>query len=512
MLPMRRWDLKIALDPERDLPLFLQLASAVAEGIRCGRLAPGDPLPGTRLLAEQLGVNRNTVIASYDELAAEGLVRTRRGGGTFVAELTGAVPTQAEQLTRHIPTYALGPMIELPRRNLPPTGILTMRSIPDAHLFPARVLARALRRTIEHRGHAQVSYGDVSGHIRLRTQLAAMLSNARGLPATPDNLMVTRSLEQGIDLVARALITPGDAVVVERFGYPPVWNMLKLAGARLLPVPLDEDGLDTDALETLLKQQRIRAVFLTPHHQFPTTVVMSAKRRLRLAELARAHQFAIIEDDYDHEFHYEGKPVLPIAAGPGGANVIYIGSLANVLAPGIGTGFVVAPPCVFERLTCLRAACDPRSDAAMECAIAELFEDGELLRHLRRVRRIYASRRDALVDSLMRYLRTAVEFRVPEGGMAVWLRAEDSINIREWITRSEREGVSFDAGQQYDLLNHEQPYLRLGFTQHDEAHLKDAVVRMARALRYRSPATSSRVLRSALGANTLEQSRDRTSD
>src|SRR5579862_2428216 len=127
MLPMRRWDLKIALDPERDLPLFLQLASAVAEGIRCGRLAPGDPLPGTRLLAEQLGVNRNTVIASYDELAAEGLVRTRRGGGTFVAELTGAVPTQAEQLTQHIPTYALGPMIELPRRNLPPTGVIAMR-------------------------------------------------------------------------------------------------------------------------------------------------------------------------------------------------------------------------------------------------------------------------------------------------------------------------------------------------------------------------------------------------
>jgi GntR family transcriptional regulator/MocR family aminotransferase len=211
-------------------------------------------------------------------------------------------------------------------------------------------------------------------------------------------------------------------------------------------------------------------------------VVMSGRRRLRLAQLARAHNFAIIEDDYDHEFHYEGKPVLPIAAGPGGANVIYIGSLSNLLAPGIGTGFVVAPPPVFERLVSLRAASDARSDAAMECAIAELFEDGELLRHLRRIRRIYSSRRDALVDSLTQHLRNAVEFRVPEGGMALWLRADDSIDVADWIRASEQEGVSFDGGQRYDVLNREQPYLRLGFTPYDEAQLKEAVTRMARAL------------------------------
>jgi GntR family transcriptional regulator / MocR family aminotransferase len=467
------------------VPLFLQLASAIAEAIHRGRLAPGDPLPGTRVLAEQLGVNRNTVVAGYDELAAQGLVQTRPGGGTFVGVPTPVFTNRTVQVSQDVPTYRLGRVAEPPPiPSSGPPGALTLRGLPDARLFPARALARAFRRAIEHRGHAQVSYGDASGHARLRAQLATMLCSTRGLPATADNVMVTRSLEQGIDLIARTMIAPGDVVVVERFGYPPVWSMMKLAGALLLPLPVDEDGLDVDALETALQEQRIRAVFLTPHHQFPTTAVMSAERRVRLAQMSRAHNFAIIEDDYDHEFHYQGRPVLPIAAGPDGGNVIYVGSLANLLAPGIGTGFVVAPPSVFERLVGLRAASDARIDAAMECAIAEIFEDGELLRHLRRVRRIYGSRRDALAESLTRQLGGALTFRIPEGGMAIWARADDSIDVADWLGRSEYEGVSFLRGQRYDVLDRERQYLRLGFTQHDEKQLHEAVARMARALHH----------------------------
>jgi DNA-binding transcriptional MocR family regulator len=187
--------------------------------------------------------------------------------------------------------------------------------------------------------------------------------------------MITRSIEQAIDLVARTLLSPGDVVAVEAFGYPPAWNVLKLAGARLVPLPLDGEGLDIDALEGLLPRENVRAVFLTPHHQFPTTAVMSRSRRARLAELALQHRFAIIEDDYDHEFHYAGKPVLPIAAGNGRANVVYVGSLANLLAPGISTAFVTAPAAVFER---------PAQPARRE-RCAQRRRDG--VRHRRTVRR-----------------------------------------------------------------------------------------------------------------------------
>ena len=212
--------------------------------------------------------------------------------------------------------------------------------------------------------------------------------------------MVTRGIEQGIDLVARTLIRPGDAVAVEAFGYPPAWRSLKTAGAQLIPVPVDAKGLDVDALEALLAARPIRAIFITPHHQFPTTTVMAPERRARLAQLALQHRFAIIEDDYDYELHYDGDPVLPIAAGSGRSNVIYIGTLSILLAPTVSIGFVVAPPLVRDHLIGLRAYCDRQGDAAIECAIAELFEDGELLRHVRRMRRAYTARRDAFVRAL----------------------------------------------------------------------------------------------------------------
>ncbi|GLQ89175.1 MocR-like pyridoxine biosynthesis transcription factor PdxR [Dyella flagellata] len=484
---MRRWALTIALDPQRELPMFLQLARGIADDIRDGRLRAGEPLPGTRELAEQLGVNRNTIVAGYEELAAEGLVRTRVGGGTFVAS---PLPTAAHTAARakdapaDVPSYALADSIHaMPAVKPPPPGSLMIaHSLPDTRLFPAEALTRAFRRAILQRGRSLIGYADPCGHHRLREELASMLRSTRALPAVADGLMVTRSLEQGIDLVARMLLKPGDVVAVEAFGYPPAWSVLRLAGAQLMPLPLDGDGLDVAALEDALKHQRIRAVFLTPHHQFPTTCVMSPTRRERLAALASTHQFAIIEDDYDHEFHYAGKPILPIAAGRDRANVIYIGSLSNLFAPGISTGFIHAPPAVFERLAHLRSASDPRTDVAMECAIAELFEDGELLRHMRRMRRTYAARRDALADSLRRHLGSALRFRVPEGGMGLWAQVDDSIAIDRWSEQGERAGVQFFSAKRYDFHQREQSHLRLAFSYLDEAELDEAAQRMARAL------------------------------
>jgi len=492
---MRRWALTIALDPRHELPIFLQLAQAIADAIRRGRLKPGEALPGTRELAEQLGLNRNTVVSGYEELAAEGLVHTRVGGGTFV---TSSLPAQtsAGPSTKDAPTFPLAePMHVVPAVQVPAPGTLMIaHSLPDTRLFPAEALTRAFRRAIVQRGRSLISYAEPCGHPRLREELAKMLRSTRALPATADCLMVTRSLEQGIDLVARMLLKAGDVVAVESFGYPPAWSVLRLAGARLMPVPVDDEGMDIGALEDALKHQSIRAVFLTPHHQFPTACVMSAARRERLAALATRHHFAIIEDDYDHEFHYAGKPILPIAAGTSHSNVIYIGSLSNLLAPGISTGFIHVPPAVFGHLAGLRAASDPRTDVAMECAIAELFEDGELLRHMRRMRRIYATRRDVLANALQQHLGSAVQFRIPDGGLGLWARVDDALDVDRWSAEGEREGVQFFGAKRYDFHQREQPYLRLGFSYLDEAELEEAVQRMARAL---ARVTAQRPLKTA---------------
>jgi GntR family transcriptional regulator/MocR family aminotransferase len=486
LIGMRRWELAVSLDPHSGQPLFLQLADAIADDIRRGRLHPDDALPGSRELAGWLGLNRNTIVAAYEELAAQGSVRTRVGGGTFVAPST-PLPRVRTQVatTSALPTYALAPSAGVPytpRAQPAPGTLILANGTPDPRLFPARALTRAFRRAIEQRARSVLGANEACGHPRLRGVLATMLARSRGLPATPDNVMVTRSIEQGIDLVARTLLTSGDVVAVEALGYPPAWNALRLAGAELAPLPLDEQGLRIDALEALLAHTRIRAVFLTPHHQFPTTAVMSATRRAQLAELALRHRFAIIEDDYDHEFHYSGKPVLPLAAGAGGGNVVYIGSLANLLAPGIGTGFVVAPPPVFARLAQLRAASDPRCDAAVECAIAELFEDGEMLRHVRRMRRVFVARRDALVAALRRRLGSALDFRVAEGGLALWVNVDTDIDLATWSREGALEGVTFNSARAYDLQQRESQSMRLAFSYHDETELDEAVQRMARAL------------------------------
>ena len=481
---MRKWELTLVLDAGSGLPLFLQLSKAVADDIRSGRLKAGEALPGTRALAERLGVHRNTVIAGYQELAAEGLVVARAGGGTFVAE--AAAPLEPAPQIARPPSYTVEPPLPSPpSMKVPPGHLMMYRGVPDVRLLPAQALARAFSRAVSSHGRALLGYGDPRGHVRLRTELAVLLSRTRGLLATPDNLVVTRGSQQAIDLVARALITPGDVVAVETLGDPSTCNTLRLAGAELFPLPLDDEGLDVDAFAALLRRRKVRAICVTPHHQFPTTVVMSSARRRRLGLLALEHGVAILEDDYDHEFHYEGKPILPMAAGAGAANVIYIGSLSKVFAPGLRTGFVMAPPALLERLVSIRVASDLQGDATIECALAELLEDGELLRHVRRMRNVYARRRDALAGSLQKHLGGVLQFRVPDGGMALWARVAGEVDLPAWEERGEREGVQFRGARVHDFHAREQPFLRLGFTFHDEAELDDAARRMSRALKRR---------------------------
>jgi GntR family transcriptional regulator/MocR family aminotransferase len=483
---MRKWQLLTsALDSRRATPLFLQLSDALGEAIRDGRLKPGDALPGTRALATRLHVHRNTIIAGYKELVSEGLVRARHGGGTFV---TGRTPSSLRAPSAspapRAPTYEVAPPLPPPPMIPPdPGGALMMfRGVPDVRLLPAEALARGFRRALSRHGRKLLSYGDPRGHAHLRGELATLLSHTRGLSTTIDDLVVTRGSQQALDLIARTLLSPGDVVGVEALGNPPSWYALRLAGAELEPIPIDDQGLEIDALEALLKRRTLRAVYVTPHHQFPTNRVMPPERRARLAALAAEHRFVIIEDDYDHEFHYEGDPVAPIAASAGGANVVYVSSLSKVLAPGLRVGFIVAPRPVLDRVVSFRAVTDMQGDATMECAIAELFEEGELLRHVGRMRTIYRRRRDALASALERHLGGVLGFHVPDGGMALWAALRAEIDLPRWERAGEELGVIFRGARIFDFRGQEQPFLRLGFTYHDEPELDEAAARMARAL------------------------------
>ena len=482
---MRTWEFAVALDPEHARPLYSQLARAIIADIQRGRLQPGEALPGSRTLAKSLNLHRNTVLAGYAELAAEGWVSTERAGKTFVSrELPSTASARPAGVAKQRgPGYPLLPSVPVMTNPSYPSGTLVLtRGVPDVRLFPSAALARAYRRAFIRSGRNLLTYGSPRGHFALRTELATMLSDTRGIATTPDSVMVTRGSQMAVDLVGRALLQPGDVVAVEALGHQAAWQSLALNGARLMPIALDSGGMDVDALGRLAAKERVRAVYLTPHHQFPTTTVMPASRRLQLLELARVHRFAIFEDDYDHEFHYQGRPLLPLASNDPEGVVIYIGTLSKSLAPGLRIGFVVAPEAVLARMESLRVIIDLQGDLTAECAIAELFEDGELPRHIRRMRRIYEHRRDALMEALHTVLPDVVRFSPPPGGMALWVEVEGDISVEAWAAAALAHGVVFRDARVYDFHKQPQPFIRLGFTAHDEKELGEAVRRMAKSL------------------------------
>lgn len=486
------WDVALPLDPALETPLFLQVARGITDAVRTGRLRPGDKLPGTRRLADTLAVHRNTVIAAYDELVAEGWLESRQTGGTYVSaampDVAPARPAPKKAQPRPALGYALRelpPERPYPQRpkDLPPGTLNLGGTDADLRLVPVEALGRAYRRALVEAGPDLLGGGDPRGHLGLRTALSEMLAATRGLTAGPEGMILTRGSQMALYLIAKALLAPGDVVAVEQLGYRPAWESLANAGARLVPVPIDAHGMDLDALEALAAREQLRAVYLTPHHHYPTTVTLHPGRRMRLLELARRHGIAVIEDDYDNEFHYEGRPVLPLAATDPAGVVVYAGTLSKILAPGLRQGFVVGPAPLVERLARHRVSLDLQGDQAVEAAIAALIQDREVQRHALRMRRLYQARRDHLVERLRAELPDALAFTPPAGGMAIWCRVADGIDAAAWAERALARGVYVADGRRFDFDGRPLPYFRLGFAGLAEPELTEAVGRLKAALR-----------------------------
>jgi GntR family transcriptional regulator / MocR family aminotransferase len=484
---MRTWELSVPLDEASPTPLFVQIARALAEDIRRGRLKPGAPLPGSRALATTLRVHRNTVLAAYQELEAQGWISTAPARGTFVSTaLPDVDPLPAARVTEPRKLESVGFVLEPPLESreiveFPRGALVLLGGSPDVRLLPVEVLARAWRRAFKLGGQRLLDYAGPQGHPRLRAALAQMLASVRGLAATPDSLLVTRGSQGALYLAARALVRPGDRVAVEALGYRPAWGALQSVGAQLVPIPVDEEGIRVDKLEAAAARQGLRAVYLTPHHQYPTTVTLSPARRLALLAWARTAGCALIEDDYDHEFHYDGRPVLPLASADRDNVVIYVGTLSKVLAPGLRVGFLFAPLPFIHRAASIRAVVDRQGDLVAEYALAELLEEGELQRHVRKMRGVYLSRRDALVEALRKELDGALDFTVPAGGMTLWARCAPGLDSAAWAERSREAGVWVSHGGQYTFDGQPFPAVRLGFAGLKETELREAVRRMARA-------------------------------
>lgn len=307
-----------------------------------------------------------------------------------------------------------------------------------------------------------------------------MLNAQRGLQASIDNICITRGSQMAVAVAARALLKPGDTVIMESLTYTPAAAAFRAAGAQVIGVPVDADGIDVEAVERACRKHRVRAVFLTPHHQFPTTVALRPERRLRLLEIARQFAFAVIEDDYDHEFHFESQPLLPLASyAPN--RVIYIGSLSKLTLPSLRIGYVVAPTAVIDAIASQIMTLDRQGNALTEDAVAELIDAGELRRHARKTHLIYGARRMAFAEALDRELGGLMTYDMPDGGLAFWLQFPDLDVLDRIDQNGPSVGLRFAPSDSYAVPPSEQRGLRLGFASLNEMEAGDAIRRLGLA-------------------------------
>lgn len=466
---LRPWKVALSerIDSRKSTPVYMQIIQALIRDIESGRLTSGAFLPSTRELATALGVNRKTVVLAYEDLIAQGWLESAGTRGTMVSL---SLPERRNDALRPSATgastkadFTFLPPPERPLALPAGMGPKLDEGTPDGRLFPAELLSRAYRSAVQRaaRGN-RLQYRDPKGSLMLRENIAVMLKSERGLNVTSDNICITRGSQHGIFLAIQALTLPGDAVAVEELTYEPAVAAIQSRGARVVSIGIDQGGIELDELEEACRRHSIRAVFLTPHHQFPTTIALRPERRLRLLEMARQFGFAIIEDDYDHEFHFHSQPLLPMASyAP--EKVVYIGSLSKLLLPALRIGYVAAPVEAVEALAHLISLSDGMGNTLTEEAAAELIESGEVRRHARKARQIYADRRATFAASLEHHLDGLAEYCVPDGGLAFWLSFRDGALLDRLEEKALQRGVRFASSRSFMTRPTAPRGLRFGF-------------------------------------------------
>jgi GntR family transcriptional regulator/MocR family aminotransferase len=450
-----------------DGPRTRELYAALRRLIETGLVPPGAKLPTTRDLAQRLGLSRAAAVVAFEMLTAEGFAEARIGAGTFVAP---QVPLLS------VATAKMRPPAPLPSPSLPCTlGVASL----DTRTM--QIFRNLLSRHLAHPGPEHFRYGDPRGGMVLREAIAAYLRTARGVRCEAEQVIITSGTQQGLDLVIRATIRPGDAMWIEDPCYPQARATVAGAGGRIVGIPVDDEGLDPAGGETLCPMAR--AVYVTPSHQFPLGVTLTMRRRLALIDWAQRNEAWIIEDDYDSEFRFAGPPLTALQGMDGSGRVAYLGTFSKVLFPGLRLGYAVLPEPLLDPVLKLRDRLDRQPPTLAEGALADLLNQGHFAAHLRRARSRVQACRDALVAGLRDHAEGALDFTVPEQGLHMVARLIHDRSDAEIVSAAKAAGVGIRALSQMFVDAAPQQGLVLGFSGFTPEELRTAARKIGEIVR-----------------------------
>ncbi len=472
----------IVLDRNSNRNLYLQLCDQIITYIKTGKLSPSTKLPGSRSLAEDLNIHRKTVIAAYEELISQGWIETIPAKGTFVTSTLPIInpkriDTNLSQNERsNCSNFSFVSRPRLLRKIIKNKNADTIEiddGVPDTRLAPFDEIAKIYRDITKKKHHTRLlGYTSIYGNQELREILATYLNQTRGLPISGDHILITRGSQMGIYLASQILLQNQKTIIVGATNYMSADNTFEETGGILEQVPVDKQGLDTNAVEKLCKAKEIKAVYVTSHHHHPTTVTLSAKRRMHLLQLAQHYKFAIIEDDYDYDFHYSNSPILPLASNDYYGNVIYIGGFTKIIAPVMRIGYLIAPRDFVDEAARLRRIIDRQGDSVLEQTLARMITQGDVQRHCNKVLKIYKSRCDLFCTLLRERLGDYFDFEVPKGGMAVWVKLDKKYHWDDVTIRAEKLNLIISNDwKRYDNNNSGHNGIRIGFAALNEEEI-----------------------------------------
>jgi len=481
--------LRIEVQHDSAVPIYLQIVQQLRERISNGEVSEGTLLPPERTLAQQLGVNRSTVVSAYRELKRSGLARAHVGRGTSVlafgredgaADTTASLPWRqlfAESVRQDSDPLVRDLLEMAGREDVIPLSV----GLPAPELLPAEMIERVTRDLSGKLGSASLLQCPTEGLRPFRESLAERMCS-RGVECGAEEVLVLSGSQQGLDLAARVFLDPGDLVVVDEPTYFGALQAFRGARARIIPVPSDEQGMVTDVLATVLERQRPKLIYTLPTFKNPAGTVMSLPRRQHLLELAWRYSIPVLEDDPYSELRYDGENLPSLKALDRHGGVIYLSTFSKILFPGLRLGWLVADRTVVRQFALLKQAIDLHSDTPGQWVVDALIREGGLDEHIRMVRGHYARRRDLMHETLQNCAPAGVRWARPEGGFYLWCRLPVEVERSRLVSTAAEAGVSFLPGWSCYVEDPGTPFIRLNFSFSREDQIVPGVTRLMDAV------------------------------